>query len=104
MSSSASAFVAIGMGATQKDSHVNSAKSLESINIPVLDLYGSEDLPEVIASSEQRAAQAGGDGGEYTQQRVEGADHFFDGEENIDDLPGAFAESMWTMIAAPPGP
>lgn len=29
---------------------------------------------------------------------------FLDGEENIDDLPGAFAESMWTAIAAPPGP
>ena len=27
---------------------------------------------------------------------------FYDSEENIDDLPGAFAESMWTMVAAPP--
>ena len=29
---------------------------------------------------------------------------FLDGEENLDNLPGAFAESMWTAIAAPPGP
>jgi len=29
---------------------------------------------------------------------------FIDGEENFDDLPGAFAESMWTGIASPPGP
>lgn len=29
---------------------------------------------------------------------------FLDGEENIDDIAGAFAESMWTAIAAPPGP
>lgn len=29
---------------------------------------------------------------------------FLDGEENLDDLPGAFAESMWTAILSPPGP
>jgi uroporphyrinogen decarboxylase len=29
---------------------------------------------------------------------------FFDGPENLDDIPGAFSESMWTAIASPPGP
>jgi len=29
---------------------------------------------------------------------------FYDGEENLEDLPAAFAESSWTGIVAPPGP
>jgi uroporphyrinogen decarboxylase len=29
---------------------------------------------------------------------------FIDGSEDFTDLPGAFAESMWTGIASPPGP
>jgi hypothetical protein len=76
--SSAEAFVAIGMGATQKDSHVNSAKSLESINIPVLDLYGSEDLPGVLETVDKRKKSAAHNKA-YKQQVVEGASHFFDG-------------------------
>ncbi len=75
--SSANAFVAIGMGATQKDSHVNSAKSLESINIPVLDLYGSEDLPGVLDTSDKRKKSAAHNQG-YRQQVIQGAGHFFD--------------------------
>ncbi len=39
------AFVAIGMQATQKDKDINTATSLKAIDIPVLDLYGSKDLP-----------------------------------------------------------
>ena len=75
--SSANAFIAIGMGATQKDSHVNSAKSLESINIPVLDLYGSEDLPGVLDTSEKRQQSAAHNKG-YQQKVIDGAGHFFD--------------------------
>jgi uroporphyrinogen decarboxylase len=29
---------------------------------------------------------------------------FLDGPENLDDIPGAFAESMWTSVGSPPGP
>jgi len=29
---------------------------------------------------------------------------FLNGEEDLDDLAGAFAESMWTAVASPPGP
>ena len=79
--SSASAFVAIGMGATQKDSHVNSAKSLESINIPVLDLYGSEDLPGVLDTADKRKRSAAHNQG-YRQLVIDGAGHFFDNEND----------------------
>lgn len=75
------AFVAIGMGATQKDSHVNSADSLKAINIPVLDLYGTDDLPGVLQTSSQRMSSAAHNKN-YTQKIVKGAEHFFDGKND----------------------
>ena len=70
-------FVAIGMGATQKDSDVNSAISLKTINIPVLDLYGSDDLPGVLENAERRK-QAATPNAQYSQQVIQGATQFFD--------------------------
>ena len=80
-------FVAIGMGATQKDSHLNSANALESIQIPVLDIYGSEDLPGVLETSDERK-RAGAHNRAYKQKIVSGAGHFFDGknEELIEPI------------------
>lgn len=54
---------------------------LPHIKTPLLDLYGSEDLPEVLDSAADRAAAAGRAAGDYSQLQVAGADHFFDGEE-----------------------
>lgn len=74
-------FVAIGMAAFAGDPRMNSIKSLETINIPVLDLYGSEDLEEILASVKARAAAAEKAGNKnYTQIQITG-NHFFDGEE-----------------------
>lgn len=77
--SSAKAFVAIGMGATQKDSELNSADSLKSIKLPVLDIYGEHDLPGVLATVAKRAAGAQNNA-DYVQQQVPEAGHFFDNE------------------------
>jgi pimeloyl-ACP methyl ester carboxylesterase len=71
------ALVAIGMGAAQKDSEVNSAESLKRINIPVLDLYGSDDLAAVLETADKRKA-ASAHNAAYGQQVIEGANHFFD--------------------------
>lgn len=76
--SKVSEFVAIGMGATQKDSHLNSALALKKINIPVLDLYGSADLPGVMDTVENRK-QGAAQNPDYTQKEITGANHFFDG-------------------------
>ena len=70
-------FVAIGMSATQKDNDVNSAISLKTINIPVLDLYGSDDLPGVLETAELREQVSTHNVG-YSQQVIQGANHFFD--------------------------
>ncbi|MFT7686733.1 MAG: pimeloyl-ACP methyl ester carboxylesterase [Candidatus Azotimanducaceae bacterium] len=74
------AFVAIGMGATQKDSHVNSAEALKNITIPVLDIYGSEDLEGVLQTVEARRNGASHNEA-YKQVVTDGSDHFYVGHE-----------------------
>ncbi|MCG6872283.1 MAG: alpha/beta hydrolase family protein [Gammaproteobacteria bacterium] len=74
-------YVAIGMG-VRGGVHSNDTL-LPKIRVPLLDLYGGEDLQEVVGSADIRATAARGNPG-YVQQRVPGADHFFEGEE--DDL------------------
>lgn len=76
--SKVSEFVAIGMGATQKDSDLNSALALKKINIPVFDLYGSEDLPGVLETIDSRK-QSAAHNANYSQKEIAGANHFFDG-------------------------
>ena len=74
------ALVAIGMGAAQKDSHLNSAESLKTINIPVLDIYGSDDLESVLQTVKLRQ-QGAAHNKNYKQVVTEGADHFYEGYE-----------------------
>jgi len=74
-------FVAIGMSAGIAGGPMDTLQQLPGVTTPTLDLFGSEDLPEVLASAADRAAAAGRAGGDYSQQEVAGADHFFDGEE-----------------------
>jgi len=81
--------IAIGMGATQKDSHVNSAESLKNIAIPVLDLFGDDDLPGVLETVDRRK-NSSTHNAYYSQQMIEGANHFFDGMD--DDLITAVAD------------
>lgn len=58
--------------------YMQSAQTLEKIRLPVLDLYGSEDLPLVLNAAGARAAAAKKAGNNaYAQVRVNGANHFF---------------------------
>jgi surfactin synthase thioesterase subunit len=76
-------FVAIGMGALASDRRMNGAKSLELISVPVLDLYGTEDLESVLETVDARAAAAKKAGNEdYSQVQIKG-NHFFDGQEDV---------------------
>ena len=80
--------IAIGMGATQKDSHINSAQSLKKITIPVLDLYGNDDLPGVLDTADART-ESSAHNAQYSQQMIKDANHFFDGMD--DELVSAVA-------------
>lgn len=70
-------FVAVGMNAAQGDASVNVANSLVKIDMPVLDLYGSEDLDIVVNTAEKKRLAAAHNKA-YMQKVVEGANHFFD--------------------------
>jgi pimeloyl-ACP methyl ester carboxylesterase len=74
-------FVAIGMGTFADDPRMDVISSLEKIRVPVLDLYGTEDLENVLVSVGARAAAAKTAGNDhYTQNKITG-NHFFDGHE-----------------------
>lgn len=62
-------FVAVGM-------NVGGVQYLDRISVPMLDIYGSNDLEGVLASAQDRA-NASAANPDYSQQVVEGADHFF---------------------------
>lgn len=69
-------FVAIGMSGGAKHAVMDSLQSLKSVDLPILDLFGSNDLPEVLAhkKTKPQAAQSK----RFDQIEVEGANHFFD--------------------------
>jgi len=75
-------FVAIGMAAFADDPRMDSIKALEKINVPVLDIYGDDDLEGIMKSVDDRAAAAKKAGNKsYTQVEVAGSNHFFDDKE-----------------------
>ncbi|MFA5171118.1 MAG: DUF3530 family protein [Sulfuriferula sp.] len=51
--------------------------SYRKVSVPMLDLYGENDLPEVLKTARARKASLQGKTGS-TQQRIAHADHFFD--------------------------
>lgn len=78
----AKGFVCIGMGPFDGKDVTNTNKALEKIKLPVLDLYGDEDLEEILANVDARAAAAKKAGNKnYTQKKIAG-NHFFDDQED----------------------
>ena len=67
-------FVAVGM-------NDGSVPYLSNINIPSLDLYGTEDIDPVLNSIKQRQI-ASKDNSEYVQKQIKG-DHFFNGQNEL---------------------
>jgi len=57
--------------------------ALQRIMIPVLDIYGSRDLDDVVDSAPLRAAAARkARNPDYRQTEIAGANHFFQGLED----------------------
>jgi pimeloyl-ACP methyl ester carboxylesterase len=76
-----SALVSVGLTAAEVGA-IKTADFMQKITIPMLDLYGSEDFDNVIATApvRQQAQQANNT---YTQQKVDGADHFFSSQDEV---------------------
>ena len=75
-------FVAIGVSPGREGTNRDTLAHLAAIRLPVYDLYGSDDLPAVVRGAARRQAAAGGNA-DYSQFMARGADHFFDGEEEV---------------------
>lgn len=72
------ALVGIGMGGKREDPRMDNTVHLQKITIPTLDLYGSQDLDDVLSSAKKRASAARkADNKNYHQRKIEGANHFF---------------------------
>ena len=76
-------FLAIGMGPGIANGPMDNLRHLKRIKLPMLDLYGSDDLQAVMASAGQRKSIASQANPQYRQRMIQGADHFFDGEEQV---------------------
>ena len=80
------AFVGIGMKAmkqTDKYHALDNANSLQKIKLPVLDIYGSKTIEEVLYSADRRSMafhQAGN--AKSRQIKIEGTGHFFENNED----------------------
>lgn len=83
--SSVRAFVAVGVsGNMHKQDKVGYLTSLKTIKVPVLDIFGSNDLTQVLASAKIKKMTARKAGlKNYTQVKITGANHFFDNKNEI---------------------
>ena len=73
-------FAVIGMGPGISGTAADNIAHLPKISLLVLDIYGSEDLPQMLESSAVRAVAATCNPA-FQWVVVAGADHFFEGEE-----------------------
>ena len=78
------ALVMIGAtGYSFRDPERDVIQSLKKINKPVLDLSGSEDMPEVLQTQALKAETAKASGNTHYQEiKIQGADHFLVGKED----------------------
>lgn len=78
------ALVAIGAtGNMFKDSKRDYIQSLKKISIPILDLSGSDDLPDVVKTKKLKAEAAKAAGNKhYDQIEIKGANHFLVGKDD----------------------
>ncbi|MEA3276511.1 MAG: DUF3530 family protein [Pseudomonadota bacterium] len=76
------AYVGIGMLGGAKDPRMDNLQTLRKINIPVLDIYGQNDLVPVTSTAAERVKSAEKAGNEaYSQVQTPQADHFYEGHE-----------------------
>ncbi|MDH5661251.1 MAG: alpha/beta hydrolase family protein [Gammaproteobacteria bacterium] len=83
--SSIRAFVAVGVSGVmyKEDTGVSYLNALKKIKVPVLDIFGSNDLPQVLKGEKAKADTARKAGNKnYTQIKITGANHFFDNKDD----------------------
>lgn len=72
------AYVAISMSSNPKITELNNVKKMSQIkNIPVLDIYGNQDLDAVMRFAKARSLAGKKANTKYKQVMIKGADHFY---------------------------
>jgi len=76
---SITALLMISMDGSQQQA----SKYLEKLELPILDIYGSQDIDPVKATARERKLAVVAKAGNlnYRQVRMQGADHYFTGQE-----------------------
>lgn len=79
------AFIGIAFGPGHpEDPRTNSYKNFSTVNIPTLDIYGSNDSDWITKTARKRKNAAKKAGNKKFQQlRIEGANHFFSSMEDV---------------------
>ncbi len=74
------ALAAVGLGADKGEKSSGTLGALQKLQLPILDIYGSQDIPSVLGSARERRQAAGrAKNSDYRQVEIAGADHFFRG-------------------------
>ncbi len=80
------AFVAIGLSAGGNKPDDSVLQAIAKLKIPVLDIFGGEDLPAVRQTARARRNTARNAGNkQYRQIGIDGADHFFSDMDDVLD-------------------
>lgn len=72
-------FIAVGLSVRGENEASDTIAHLGAVQVPVLDIYGSDDLEEVLETTEARKTAPAKSAGQY---EVKGADHFFRGKDS----------------------
>ena len=92
------AYIGIGMGATDYQQPMRKPFPFNRIEVPLLNVYGSEDYPAVQRQVETLAPLLAGIHPDSRQIRIDGADHYFDGYN--EELAASIAAWLATLPPA----
>ena len=74
------AYIGIGMGATDYQQPMREPFPLAQMTIPILDIYAAKDFPAVLRMAPERLAMIRKGGHPHSaQQRIAGAEHYYEG-------------------------
>jgi len=78
------ALVVISMSADPSEPQQGNLGALREIKLPILDVFGENDLPSVLDTRKQRRLAArDAENNRYRQTAIPGADHFFVNQEEL---------------------
>ena len=90
------AFIGMGIGATDKDQEIIEAFPFDKMSVPILDIYGEKEYPQVIETAAQRQAliQKGGNSASRQMVLPEANHYFTDKGNELTAVVGSWLNSL----------